>query len=317
MKFSLTRITTLAVACLRWVHAHSNPTLECATSEEAAEARLTNNTDFFPHKVSPEYSQHWDISYHGSYKVLTNKKANNSYLLYQCGTEPPAGAEQTYTKVLAIPPQAQNGVNLVSTPMIAYLELLGLRTDIAGYIGSEQFISSPCLRELIDSGEVGIASDGTSNSLEAGGVPADAITLVNGWTADIAPENTIVMQEYEEKSWLGTMEWIKAYAAIFNLEAKANEVFEEATCRFEEIEMNVASATADMRQVPKVLWAYYSDYCGGWDVAEVSNCCCACVLQLNMYYLFCFLTILDKPSCQILSAPTTTAISRTLVTRRF
>jgi hypothetical protein len=230
-----------------------------------------SQADLFPHKVSPEHSQYWNISYHGTYKVLNNKLVNETYLLYQCGTEPPVGAEEDYTKVISIPAQAHDGVNIVSLPMIAYLELLGLRTNIAAYIGSENFISSPCLIELIDEGSVAVASDaGNATILEAGGVSADAITLVGGWTGDTVLQNTIVMQEYEETSYKGTMEWIKAYASIFNLEHKANEVFSEATCRFEAIQENVASVTADMQEKPTVLWAYYSEYCGGWDVAEVS-----------------------------------------------
>lgn len=275
MKFSLK--TFLAAALLPVASATSN-LMTCASPD-------TTETDFFHHKVSPMYSENWDISYHGTYKVLTNKLAGESYLLYQCGTEPPAGAEDTYDQVISIPPQAQDsGVNIVSTPMIAYLELLGLRTSISGYIGSPTLVSSPCLIELINSGSVPVASSvGNATILEASGVPTDAITFVSGWTGDTVPEKTIVMQEYEESSFMGTMEWIKAYAAVFNVEDKANEVFDEAICRFEAIENNVASVTSDMQERPKVLWAYYSDYCGGWDVAEVN---CTIFLTLDYWYIF-------------------------------
>ena len=47
------------------------------------------NKDYFPNKVSPKYSKKWDISYHNTYKIFTNKEVGNTYLMYQCGTVSP------------------------------------------------------------------------------------------------------------------------------------------------------------------------------------------------------------------------------------
>ena len=258
MKFGFNKLLA-ACAIVPLAAVHSNP-LGCATPD-------STETDFFPHKVEPAYSEFWDISYHGTYKIFTNKVSGLTYLLYQCGTEPPAEElDGRHANVLSIPPQ--DGVNVAATPMITYLELLGVRPSISGYIGYKNFISSSCFLNLIDSGSISVAEEMNNETLVASaGISSETVTLVNGYAGDTVFTNTIVMQEYEETSYISTMEWIKVYGAIFNLEDKANEIFDEATCRFDEIAENVASVTTDMPTKPKVLWAYYSEFCGGWDVA--------------------------------------------------
>ena len=244
--------------------------LECASEMVDASA------DLFPEKVTPVHSQFWNVTYHGTYKIFTNKASDLTYLFYQCGTEPPADQlDGRHADVLPIPTPTGE-VTVASTPMISYLELLGVRTQIKGFLGSESLISSPCFLELIDTGSVSVAPDGKNLTLlaSAGLDDPDMLTFVNGWTGEIALNKTIVMEEYQESSLDGTMEWIKAYGAIFNLEGKANDIFDQATCRFDAIEANVASVTADMPEKPKIIWAYYSDYCGGWDVAECPNYYC-------------------------------------------
>lgn len=266
MKFISNTILAAAMLSMVAAVAANSNLMQCANSS-------TSQVDFFPHKVEPTFSKLWNMSYHDTYKVFLNKAANKTYLLYQCGTKPPsAEMDGRHANVISIPPQApsQNGVVVTSNPMIAYLELLGLRTDIVGYVGLESYISSPCMKELINEGRVAVAADATNATLlKEDGVPVDAVTLTNGFPADIIPNKTIIMQEYKENSYQGTMEWIKAYGAIFNLEEKANEIFQGAECRFNAVAENVASVTADMQKKPTVLWADYSSYCGGWDVAEV------------------------------------------------
>ena len=58
--------------------------LECASEMVDASA------DLFPEKVTPMHSQFWNVTYHGTYKILTNKASDLTYLFYHCGTEPPA-----------------------------------------------------------------------------------------------------------------------------------------------------------------------------------------------------------------------------------
>jgi len=258
--------------------------LGCITSDAVSDDLFT----LFTEQVAPVYSQFWNITYYDTYKIFTNKASNLTYLFYQCGTEPPIEEVENggHAGIMEIADPAATPVTIASTPMISYLELLGLRTNIKGFLGSESLISSPCLLDLIDSGSVTVAPDGTNaTTLAAVGLldsaSQDMLTFVSGWTGDILFNNTIVMEEYTESSYEGTMEWIKAYGAIFNLEGEANAIFEQANCRFEAIEADVASVTSDLPVKPKILWAYYSDYCGGWDVAECPNYYCGFATACN------------------------------------
>ncbi|CAB9508300.1 expressed unknown protein [Seminavis robusta] len=222
----------------------------------------------FVDKVQPMYSKFWEVAYHGTYKILTNKASDLTYLLYQCGSDPPEEhLDGRHAAVLSIPIQS---VAIASTPLISYMELLGLRRTIKGYVGNPSFISSPCLLELIELGQVSVADSAAALT----GVDNDLVGLVYGWpTAGLAPN--VVVEEYAERSFIGTVEWIKVYGALFNREQLANEIFDQVTCRIQEIVDNVANATANLQQrKPRILWAYYSFYCGGWDVAECPNYYC-------------------------------------------
>jgi hypothetical protein len=50
--------------CFSNIQADRN-TLRCVDPDT-----VDNEKDYFPDKVQPEYSEHWDISYHNTYKIL-------------------------------------------------------------------------------------------------------------------------------------------------------------------------------------------------------------------------------------------------------
>ena len=81
--------------------------------------------DYFPNKISPKYSKNWDISYHNTYKIIQNKAVGTSYLLYQCGTEPPVSEEGKHDMTFSVP--LQGGIVISSTTMIPHIEQLVVR----------------------------------------------------------------------------------------------------------------------------------------------------------------------------------------------
>ena len=83
------------------------------------------NKDYFPDKISPKYSMNWIISYHNTYKIIKNTVTDTSYLLYQCGTEPPASEAGNHELTLSVP--LQDGIVVSSTTQIPHLKQLGLR----------------------------------------------------------------------------------------------------------------------------------------------------------------------------------------------
>lgn len=92
--------------------------------------------DLFGAKFEPSVTTELlDITYHNTYKIIHNKFVNATYLLYQCGTEPPTEEVQSGKHKLVIEVPHKGGLALTSTVQIPALELLGLRREIKAYIG--------------------------------------------------------------------------------------------------------------------------------------------------------------------------------------
>jgi len=254
---------------------HSKPSLEsnletCATSEQAATI-----TDFFPDKATLDYAQTFDIAYYGTYKVVTNNVANEHYLLYQCGTEPPQEEIDSgkYRVVASIP--LKDGVALTSTVQIPMLELLGLRSEIKTYISDPQYISSPCLMERINDGtlEVVDRDDVTRSpsdwSKDFQNEHPDRIIIDDDFMTSVEQITDRVMLEssYKEGLSKAIFEWIFFYAALYNKEKSANDIANESEGRYDCTRLNAVNY-AVKNDIPKstAVWAYFSDYPGfdGW-----------------------------------------------------
>ena len=114
--------------------------------------------DYFPYKVSPSWSEHWDIEYHNTYKILRNTLTEASWLLYQCGTTPPASEEGKHQGSFRVP--LQSGMVLSSTTDLTHIEQMGLRRQLKGMVGSTNWIASPCFKRLAEEGLIEAIGDG-------------------------------------------------------------------------------------------------------------------------------------------------------------
>ena len=87
MRFPLTGVAlSLAVFFL----VGSGATLKSNPQDCIAIEDFDEDTDYFPQKfVAHQTTDLFEISYHKTYKVVTNKFQDKSYLLYMCGTPPP------------------------------------------------------------------------------------------------------------------------------------------------------------------------------------------------------------------------------------
>lgn len=251
-------------------------------------ATFNAETDYFPDKAVVEESKYWTIEYRKSYKIITNKGAGETYLLYQCGTDPPADEmEAGHTAVVPVP--IQNGVAFTGAIHLTHLELLGLRTEITGYLSSTDYLSSDCALDLIENGEIlNILNTTDEDALkglltEDGGEP---IIFKGAWSNVAMFKNQITVSESYENTNFGTFEWHKFYATFFNLEAEANKQYQQSQERYACMEENAAIATADTPK-PTLLWAYYSTYSKGWSVGKCPNYYCE-------YAQACSANILDS-----------------------
>lgn len=249
-----------------------------------------SSKDYFPDKVKPTESLLWDIQYFKTYKILRNEITGETFVLYQCGTTPPQ-SEVNKGHEGFIPVPLKNGIALSTTTIIPHFELLGLRTRIKAWLGSPDYISSPCLNQLIDSGSTVVIKD-TSNQAAVNGLKtkfgANIVSFHNYRAEYRSTLLNVTDSSYLETTNEAVFEWNKFFAVFFNLEKRSNALFAKHQSRYK----CYAEEAIDIKDViqsgvkPKLLWASYTNYGGvdGWDVAECPNYYCEyanlCAAQL-------------------------------------
>lgn len=257
-------------------------------------ASVDYSADYFPEKVSPQFSQHWNITYHNTYKILNS--SFRSYLLYQCGTEIPSdqvGLHDGYHKV-----PLQDGLTLDSTTLLPHMEQLGLRRQVTGWFSSHDFISSPCMNSLADAG---VMPEVNSTTQDAFFLEYPEVVVVGAFSSGVEESRKIIVGPSNEEESKDIYEWHKVFGALFNLEKVANDQFDASSSRYDCASDN-AGFLFEQEQfpivTPKVAWAYYSDpsFWGGsgepyWDVArcddkynyycEFADACLAEILHSN------------------------------------
>jgi len=239
----------------------------CITGE------VVSGKDYFPDKVSATFSKLWSVEYYNTYKIARNLDDGTSYLLYQCGTEPPTGIEANMT--LSIP--LQDGFAISTTSHLSHFELLGLRDELKAYMGDAQYVSSPCMKERFETGEaINIANPDDVGAIDRlYNATSPEIVLFHNPTYRDANEvkNRVTATAYKEKNNHGIGEWHKYFSVFFNLEAKANDDFNGMVSRYSCTKANAQDVIADGAK-PKVLVAYFSQYCGGWRIGSCPNFYC-------------------------------------------
>lgn len=231
---------------------------------------VVEGQDYFPNKAVAEDSQQWSVTYENTYKVVSNAAAGESYLLYQCGTEPPAEQlDGRHAAVLSVPLE---DVGVLYTTMIPFLEILGAREMIGAFLGSSSWVSSPCVSALFDQGLIEEVAD-PYDATKITNIPLDMPSFV-GTSGGTALQTEIKVSVENEEKNLAAFEWIKFYSLFFNLEETANEIYGATKARYNCAEENAALLSCGDEQKSVVLWASYSTYCGGWDVATCPNYYC-------------------------------------------
>jgi len=251
--------------------------MECVPDGEFDET-----TDYFPDKIETKESKFWEIEYFNSYKVLKNEVIGESFILYQCGTPMPTNLEGVDpTHVISVP--IKDGVALGSTTHIPSLELLGLRSEIKAWMGGAGFISSPCLNQMINEGDVVVVSDTKDetavNALKEK-VGPNIVSFHNSRQAYPSELLNVTMAAYFETSNLAIFEWMKFFAVFFNMEVKAKQLYsdvdERYTCTADEAAVIASRGDRGKGVKPTVIWASWTDYNGisGWNVGVCPNYYC-------------------------------------------
>lgn len=219
-----------------------------------------------------------------------------------CGTAdaiPEEELDGRHHLVLPVPHKGKLAVT--EKTQIPFLELLGLRQEIGAYIGDPQWISSPCLNQMITSADGSVdvvfnADDpynSTTNQLLVDSYLTenpDAL-VIGGPFGNANGDRTIIAAATQERTTVATFDWIGYYATFFNLEAKSNEIAAQTKDRFDCATSNAIALSAARETKPKVLWAtYFAGY--NWSVAE-------CPMWNSAYYCeyaqHCGADLLSRP----------------------
>jgi ABC-type Fe3+-hydroxamate transport system substrate-binding protein len=116
---------------------------------------------------------------------------------------------------------------------------------------------------------------------------ANTVGFTDTFTVSPPFQNSVKITEYLETTNAAIFEWIKFISVFYNLEAKANEVFDTTERRWQCVS-EAASLTVTSDDKPNVFWMTYSDYCGGWYIGECPNYYCEYAEQ-------CSATIITTP----------------------
>lgn len=237
----------------------AEPGVPVTVATEAPTHNLTDScietfdptVDYFPEKLTIDYSEGWTVEYFNHYKVITvlnpwrDAEETFQYVLVQCGAPVPEGYDNA--QVIEVPIDTVITMSTTQLPHLVKLDRLD------ALIGHDDFayVNTPEVRALIDAGklvEVGGGAD-VNVELVLDANPDLVMTYGLGnpqWDAHPklleAGLKVALNSEYMETSPLGRVEWIKFTAAFFNAEAKAAEVFDEIANRYNEMS-KVAKAT--------------------------------------------------------------------------
>lgn len=237
-------------------------------------SKTSESKDYFSHKVSPKYAQHFSVSYHGNYKVVkTNatfypngqKKADGSdqydlLVLVQKGTNPPPLTNDLKDAQVISIPVDKVAVNVQHSE--SYLRELGLENHINAIGGLYSYNDE--MREKAVKGEIGQIGYSWHSPpilevlLER---KPDLFLMTLASMAHTESLNkcrqlgvpTAAVFDWAEEDYLARAEWLKFYSMFFNAEAKANEVFAEIATQIDKLKKLAATTNKE-----SAIWGYYT-----------------------------------------------------------
>ncbi len=204
--------------------------------------QYTQGVDYFPHKVTVEYSTSFTVEYFDSYKVVNvlhpwpGAEESFRYVLVQCGT--PAPDDLGGATVIQVP---AGSIVAMSTSYITHLDDLGLLDRLVG-MDSGAYVTNPEVRARLAAGDiVEIAPLGQPN-VEAA-LDLDP-SLIMAFSAGIPEYDShpalaqaglpvVINADWMEQDPLARAEWVKFMAVFYNREAEAEAIFGETASQYQ------------------------------------------------------------------------------------
>jgi hypothetical protein len=245
-----------------------------AQSADKQGCDTTGATDYFPVKVSPQHSHHWDVEYRKWYKVATYTYdwKTHRYVLTRKGCPTP---DVTADVFITLP---VSSAGFSSSTYHAFMEIMGSRAAVKAVNGG--YPTLPCLNQmLLDNKTVDYDKNATVlstldvffadrwTSLDSLGGTMDAKRFVN-----VGPE--------AERDLLPQLEWLEFFSLFFDKEASVQSYVQttEAAmlCLTSKLLLNAANNTYNGGSKVRVLWAT-PDEKGDWRVGTCPNFYCEAI----------------------------------------
>jgi hypothetical protein len=142
------------------------------------------------------------------------------------------------------------------TVPIAFLELLGLSGEAA--LIDPSYVSSACTQKLAGCGKLATmpASPAEFGAWgNASRASASTLHFTDDWgTGKSHSSKDVAFDATSDPGALARAEWIKFVAAFFNLEPRANRVFDAIKTEYERMHASTEAAVAGGAAAPTVLW---------------------------------------------------------------
>lgn len=240
--FSAIRLLCIACSiCLLW---------GCNSSEQETSDAPEVTADTTYHQTSIQHATQFRVRYAHGYKILEvlqpypGAEESQRYLLLPNGMEVPAEIEADAIVRIPVAEMAA-----LSTTHIPALDMLGASEVLTGF-PTPDFISSPGMRQRIDSGKV--RDLGASNALNIEGLLELAPDVVMAY--GMGPQDkslrslertgipVVLNADFLEQSPLGRAEWIKFTALFLNKEKEADSVFNTIVQRYDSLKAIATTA---------------------------------------------------------------------------
>jgi len=205
------------------------------------------------------FSEDFSVRYFNAYKVVSNLRSGEDFVLYQCGTPKPNLEVSNTTKFHQVP------VRSVATGLsagVGFIEALGVTQQMS--YASMTYFTSPCLKKReqdckdLEHFPLRWGNDSDQASWTAKAEEMGGIVLTDSWnTAASKTEADVKFDTSSDPGILKRAEWIKFLALFFNKEAEANKFFKGIQ---DKIEAMTSKATIGQTGAkPSMAWINHRD----------------------------------------------------------
>ncbi|UGS24521.1 ABC transporter substrate-binding protein [Flavobacterium channae] len=199
------------------------------------QCKESENTDYLKNSANNSiiYAEGFSIQKYDGFSVMKvsnaypESKENYTYVLRKKGAQIPDSLQQFTAIEIPI-----KKIIVTSTTHIPALESLGVEKTLIGF-PTTNYISSEKTRTLIDAGK--IRDLGSNQGLNTEVILDIQPDVIVGFSVDgdlktyknleKNGQKIIFNGDWTEKTPLGKAEWIKFFGALYNLDEKANEIF--------------------------------------------------------------------------------------------